>query len=170
MEPLYEITADLIRLNEILDECEGDLTKAGPEIEIYFAEIEGKEAQKLDNYVGLVKTLEMESIAARAEAEQYLAKAAARTRKAEYLLATLHGHMKATQRTKIRTAAGRVLSVVGNGGLLPVAIDEDIVPASLPERFQEISVDKGAIREALQNGEKLPFARLLPRGTHLRIS
>lgn len=171
MRPLYEITADLIALDAVLDEFEGDLSKAGPNVEAWLTEVEGEEAAKLDGYVNLMKSLEMESAAARAEAEQFLCKAKARTDKFEYLKAMLAGHLRATGKSKVKTAGGRTLSIVGNGGHRPVIVDVTD-PMALQERFREVevSISKEKIREALTEGEDLPFARFGDRGTHLRIA
>ncbi|MEX2657877.1 MAG: hypothetical protein WD272_10205 [Balneolales bacterium] len=60
-----------------------------------------------------------------------------------------------------------------NGGQLPVALNEDITPESLPEEFVKVfrEPDMSALRDALLSGneEAMRFARILPRGSHLRI-
>lgn len=63
--------------------------------------------------------------------------------------------------------------VVSSGGKQPIEYDgvvEKDAP-SLPEAFhaRKIMADKEAIRAALERGENLPFARLLPRGRTVRI-
>jgi len=59
------------------------------------------------------------------------------------------------------------LSVCGNGGKQPIDITGEV-----PEDFMytpDPEVDNEHVRKALESGEQLPFAQLLPRGTHLRI-
>lgn len=66
MRPLYEITDDLRRMLDLADETGGELDAAAAE---YLATVEAEEAVKLDGYANLIRTLEMEEAAARAEAE-----------------------------------------------------------------------------------------------------
>lgn len=61
------------------------------------------------------------------------------------------------------------IKIVKNGGLQPLNIDEANVPEEYTKTEIKISPDKDKIRAALNNGEKLDFAELLTRGTHLKI-
>lgn len=174
MAALYQITDDLIRLNDLLEELEGDLSRCGemePAVTAWLEQLEHDQAAKLDSYVGLLRTLEMEAAAARAEKEQWAAKERSRTARAEYLKARLLRHLEATGQAKVTTASGRVVSVVKNGGVAPMEIRPDVTVDALPSRFVRVvrEVDKAAVRAALEAGESLGFAELLPRGTGLRI-
>jgi hypothetical protein len=73
------------------------------------------------------------------------------------------------------------LAVQTNGGVLPLELTlpmgdllaETIEEYAIDERFYRMSVtytlDKEAIRAALEAGEKLPWAKLGERGSHLRV-
>ncbi len=172
--PLYVIRADLMALNDQLDELEGDLSRAGDMEAAVTATLDAlaeEQAEKLDSYVALVRQLRMEATAARAEREQWEAKEKARTARADYLEARLKAHLEATGQPKVSTASGRVVSVVKNGGVQPVEIKPGTTPADVPEDFRKVTVelDRSAIRAALAAGQELEFAKLLPRGTHLQV-
>ena len=70
--------------------------------------------------------------------------------------------------------ANNSLSLVNNGGKLPVLIVEGADPDAVDERFQrvipaKIEFDKDEVRKALEANEKLEFATLGTRGKHLSI-
>lgn len=80
------------------------------------------------------------------------------------LKATLYASMKATGRTSFKTALYS-FTIQGNGGSRPVKLLDDV-----PERWRKPGEpDMGKIREALENGQALPFAALGERGESLRI-
>lgn len=63
--------------------------------------------------------------------------------------------------------------IKGNGGVAPMQVD-DVDPADIAQQWPDLvvvttTINAAAVRERLQSGEALPFARLLPRGTHLEI-
>ncbi|HVL14068.1 MAG TPA: siphovirus Gp157 family protein [Gemmata sp.] len=172
MPTLFQITRELVAWNDVLDEIGGDVTSPVAEAAIaeWYKELIGQEAEKLDGYVGLIKTLEMEAAAAQAEVEQWQAKARARRSRAEYLKAKLLEHMEHTNQVKIATASGRTIAAQQNGGLASMEVFEDMVADMPDEHVQTIRVpDREKIRQALNAGEPLPYARLLPKGRHLRI-
>lgn len=173
--PLYAIGEDLLQLNDLLEACEGDLSRVGelePAVTAWLTSLEAEQAWKLDGYVNLVRQLEMEAAAAQSEAEQWQAKAGARRKRAEYLKDRLKRHLEATGQPKVMTATGRTVAVVGNGGQRPVAIRDGADPMDYPAKFRRWSVefDRAAVRTALECGEDVPFASLAERGTHLRVS
>ena len=58
-----------------------------------------------------------------------------------------------------------------NGGKAPVQLTEGIEVSAIPGRFQRQpppEVDMDAVRDALEAGEVLPWARLVERGEHVR--
>lgn len=172
--PLFAITDDLIRLNDLLDEIEGDMSRLGEmesAITGFMDSLSGEEAAKLDAYVNLIRQLETEAAVAKAEAEQYANKARTRESRAQWLKDRLKMHMERTGQTKVETERGRTVAIQKNGGKLPLAVNEDVNLDALPLWFTKIvrSVDTDAVRTALERGEILDFARLEERATHLRI-
>jgi hypothetical protein len=170
---LFELTSDLRALDELLEERDGDITD--PEVERavtnWFAELSSNEGAKLDCYVGYIRTLEMEASAARAEAEQYEAKAKTREKRVAWLKDRVKLHLEQTHRAKVETATKRVIAIQPNGGMAPLLMADPLDPAALPDEYVRVKrePDREAIRRALADGAVLPFARLGEKGTHLRI-
>jgi hypothetical protein len=168
MRSLFAITADLVAVAESIDDS-GELS---PDVEAFFGTLETEEAEKLDNYVNLVKQLDAEAVAAVAEAEQYRAKATARTNAVARLKARLKLHLEQTGRTKVATTTNRTIRIQANGGKVPLILADGLDAYALPGAFQKVTVSPNteAIRDALEAGEQLPFAALGEKETHLRIS
>lgn len=169
---LFEIGEDMRALLAIMDECDEELTPdVDAALDQWFKELSNGEAAKLDGYVNLIKTLEMEATAAIAEAEQYEMKARVRKNRVARLKDRVKEHLEATGRKKVETATKRTIAIQANGGVIPVKIAEGTDPASIPDEFAIVTraPNLDAIREKLKTGESLPFATLGERGTHLRI-
>lgn len=174
MKPLYAITDQMLRLNDLLEEVEGDLSRLGEReeaVSLLLSELEADQGVKLDNLLDLARQLEMEAVAAKAEAEQWAAKAKTRQARSEYLLGIVKQHLTATGQPKVRTATGRTVAVVANGGQPPVQLAEAIDPAAVPEEFVRVKkeIDMQRVRLFLESGGRLAFATLGERGNHLRV-
>ena len=171
---LFQIGDDLVALDNLLDEIEGDLSRA-PEIEpavvAWFDSLANDEALKLDGYCNLLRQLDGEVAVAKAEAEQYQMKARTRENRIKFLKGRLQQHLERTKRTKVQTATGRTIAIQTNGGNPPVVLDPGLTPDLLPEQFVKVvrTIDTDAIRDELKAGGEVPGARLGDRGTHLRI-
>lgn len=168
---LFEIGDEFAQIHALLAETGGELT---PDIEVRVTEwletLADEEGRKLDGYAAYIKLLDMEAVAAKAEAEQWAKRAQVRTNAAKRLKDRLRDHLTDTGRTKATSAKGVVITVQANGGKPPLEVDT-VDPATLPDQLCRTvrSVDTEAVRAALDAGEVLPFARLGDRGTHLRI-
>lgn len=166
---LFAIGDELRAVLDLVDES----AELPPIVEQWFAEIGDAEAEKLDAYAGLIRSLEGEAAVAKAEAEQFQAKAAARENAVKRLKDRVKLYLESTGRTKAVSKAGRTFAIQANGGKLPLVIDPAVKPEDLPREYQRITVgyDTEAIRDALEDGLEFPktFARLKPRGNHLRV-
>lgn len=177
MQPLFQIGNDLLTLNDLIDECNGDVSDPGVEhaLNQWLIELTDQEAVKLDSYVYLIKQLIGESDMLHDEAVEYSAKAKARLARADWLKRRLKMHLEATGRQKIGTAKGHTIYTQTNGGKKPVTINDDMYsPHEVPEKFVRIKkeFDTDAIRKALEADDAdLPvgLASLGEIGTHLRI-
>lgn len=176
--PLFDIGADLLRVRDVIDNPPEGIPEGmdmpafdgtSDLLREWFDSLKDEEAAKLDNYVGLIKTLEMEAVAAQAEAEQWKAKAESRKRRIEWLKERLLSHLVATGRDKVTTATGRVIAAQANGGKEPLLMHEGTT--DVPAEFIILvpTVDKEKVRKKLEAGEVLEFAQLGERGRHLRI-
>lgn len=172
---LFDIGDDLRALANLMDECDADALS--PEVDAalshWFAELAADEGRKLDGYVGLIRTFEMEASAAKAEAEQYAMKARTRENRIARLKDRLKGYLEATGRKKVETETKRVLAIQANGGVQKLSIVSGVKPEDVPPEFQKVTVeiDTNRVREALSGTDPLAidFAWLEPRGTSLRI-
>lgn len=165
---LFELTQEYLRVEDAVNSAvDGEIDEA---INTLIDELNSNIAVKTDGYVSLIRRLESQAAAAKAEAEQYQAIAKAREAAVDRLKARLMDHMKATGQTKIVTATSRTVSVINNGGQLPLIVDEmpiDKLPVEFIRHRPEI--DRPKIRETLERGESLPFARFGERGQRLNI-
>lgn len=170
---LFEIQNDLLAANETLEENGNDLADPAftAAIEAYFADLKTAEAEKIDGYIAWMKHLEMEQEAMSREMQEYQKKAASRAARVEHLKARLKQHMDRTGVTKLTTAKGRTLSVVKNGGKVPLVIVGGYTPDDVADEMVKVTktFDQDAIRKALAEGRPIPFAKLGEPGTHLRI-
>ena len=172
--PLFKIGTELEALNCLLEETGGELKNQEAEgaVTAWLTEMEEDQAHKLDSYVDLIRLNEGEALAARAEAEAYATAARTRENKVKWLKEQMKLHLERTRQVKgVKTATGRTVSVQKNGGALPLEIDtvpiEQLLAADMTKTT--VTADSDKIRKALLAGAELPFARLKPAGTHLRI-
>ncbi len=158
--PLFAITDDMLRLEELFERQEdgglaaGELDEA---MEKYLAGLELEEAVKLEGCAAVVRQWEMEEAAAKAEAELYAMKARARAARVAWMKNRVKAHLTKTGRRKVTTSTGRTITVQANGGRPGLTIDPVTVEL-LPSRFTETVVqpDRAAIRAALDKTRELP--------------
>jgi len=170
---LLDIDDDLMALDDLLAETGGDISdpQVAEAIDGIMAELESDFLSKADRIVAYVQELNLRSEARKKEADRLAKRAKQDKHTADFLKQNLLSVMQKHGRKRVDTDRFKV-TVAGNGGKLPVDISEDVDVKMLPEKFQHVErrVDKDAVREALESGETLTFARLGERGQHLRIS
>ena len=170
---LMQIGEDGLALDALIEEFaathDGDLTEIAPQIDAWLEENANALELKLEGYTGVIREYEARAKARKEEAQRIMALAQVDANQASALKDRLKYFFEVRGLVKIETATAKI-SLVNNGGVVPVIIDE-IAPEELPEKFQRVIVeaDKKAIREALEQMEELPFARLGERGKSLRI-
>ena len=174
VRPLFTITADLMRVNELFDRAEdGEVPHTDAHVALldWLAGLEREQEQKLDSYLYLMSTLETHAAAAKAQAELFLAKHGSYAERAAVLKGRLKEHLERTGQREALTASGRVVRVQKNGGTPPLVFTREVQPAALPDRFKKVAVtpNEPAIKAALKAGEVLDFAALGEAGTHLRV-
>lgn len=127
--------------------------------------IEGEIEDKADGYAKIIKELETKQKSRKEEAKRLTESARTFENKINFLKQNLFYAMKQTGKTKFTTDLFS-FNIVKNGGKQALTIDGE-VPEEYTKTIIENDTDK--IRKALENGEKLPFAHLEPRGESLRI-
>ena len=127
--------------------------------------IEGEIEDKANNYAKIIKELEAKQNARKEEAKRLTESAKVFENRVKALKKNLFNSMKATGKTKFATDLFS-FNIAKNGGKQTLTIDGEV-----PEEYTKavIENDTDKIRQALENGEKLIFAHLEPRGESLRI-
>jgi hypothetical protein len=181
MPKLFEIAADLQNLSDAISAADEAPEEMQTELEAVFAEMLAatlaERSEKLDNYAGLIQSLENSAALREAKAQPYLdeaarlkALAAADKARAQALKKRLQLFMELTGETKIESAYHK-FSIVKNGGKLPLIVDDGVTIADIPSEFHrvDVSVDNSAVRAVLESGDTLEWARLGERGSSVRI-
>jgi hypothetical protein len=165
---LYEIQNELMALLDMATETDKSAELEAAMQEHTNALIEAFDA-KVDDYAALIRICETRAETRLAEVERMKKLAVADDALAQRLRQNLILAMQQTKRTKVQTNRF-ALSVVSNGGKQPVQVTDE---TALPEEFKipvySVKIDKEAIRAALENGETVDGATLLPRGVRLSL-
>lgn len=160
MLSLYEMTKDWENVFEML---------LDPEIpeEAIFDTIEMIEADmdvKADGYAKIIKSMDGDAAQIDAEIKRLQDRKASITNRQKMMKQRLADSMKATGRTKFKTALFS-FNIQENGGAQPVELLDEVPAAWLKPGTPDLA----KIRDYLANGNTLPFAALGDRGESLRI-
>lgn len=173
MQSLYDIEGDLIALWDLLAETGGDVSTPDVEstIDEWFASINNDLRTKVDGYCCLISEIESRAAARLTESTRLRQLANIDSRSAKGLRDRLHGFMERSGTKRLDTNRYRV-TVAQNGGKRPLLVNDDVDP----ELWKDFAVqpppeiDLAALREHLDSGNVLEWARLGDRGSHLRIA
>lgn len=168
---ILDLSSDLVDLKEEITFAH-DSEDADEIMAAYLYQcVNGKEDHKrLDNYVTLIKEFERQSEARKKEAERLATLSKIDEDLSKRLRFALQTQLEQIGLKKISTERYNI-SLVKAGGLKPLNLTPDLNPEELPDNYKQVKVtpDKGAIREAFEAGESLPFANLGERSSTLRI-
>lgn len=165
---LFNISDDLEKLNELLDEI-GDDTQQQELIQEWFEQLGEERDRKLDAYAALIAEMQTRAEVRKAEAKRMLELATSDESRAKILKDKLKWFFEKHQLKTLETARYK-LSVAKNS-TRPLIVNPNAAIAQLPEEYKKVSVelDTAAVREALKQGVELSFAHLGEAGTHIRI-
>lgn len=165
-----EVSQELLELEQEIDELAGEEQEAA--IAKWFKTLENTDMNqfiiKMDNYSALIQELKFRAEVRKEEAARLSTRAKVDTEKGKALRKHLITFLKEGDLKSFDTPRFN-LKVCENGGYTPVKINEELDINSVPDRFITKEVNKNAVREALENGEILTFAKLEERGQNLRI-
>ena len=163
MSRLYELTADLMTLQEMLEEAVDDEQVLLDTLE----GVQGEYEVKLEAYCKVIKNLEADMDALKAEAKRLTDKRKTLENNVNRLKKAMFDSMKATNTDKVKGALFTV-AIQRNGGKLPVIVDVDV--SELPDELVKVvaSPDLDAIGKLLETGESM-YAHFGERGESLRI-
>ena len=165
MNTLYELTNDYKSLLDLAGSMdENELQTFNDTLEAVLGEIE----VKADGYAVVLAEIEGRINTVNREIGRLEAIESALSNTRRRMIDRLKTAMEDIGKKEIKTDLHR-FKIVGNGGKLPITIQEDCVPEEYTKTEVKITPDKDKIRTALESGEVLPFAQLQERGTHLKI-
>lgn len=160
---LYELTSDLLVLQEMLEETVDDQCLLDT-----LEGVQGEYEVKLESYCKVIKNLEADMEALKAEAKRLTDKRKVLENNVDRLKKAMFDSMKLTGTDKVK---GQLFTVAiqKNGGKLPVIVDVDT--SELPDELVKIteSPDLEAIYEVLTTHGTSKYAHFGERGESLRI-
>lgn len=162
MANIYELTTEWQNVFEMLLDPEIPEDAVFDTIEMIEVDMD----TKADNYAKLIKSMDGDVGAIDQEIKRLQERKATITNRKTQLKVNLEYMMRATGRTKFKTALFS-FGIQKNGGVPPLMLAPDIpIPA---EYLKPGDPDTAKIRQALENGEALSFAAFGERGESLRI-
>lgn len=167
---LRDISDDIMALEDLLMEMGGDVTdeQVDAAINDWLAENRENLQSKLDGYATLILEIDDRARARRDEARRLHALATTDENAVKRLKERLTYFMLAHNEKKVETQHHR-LWVQKNGGKTPLHYEEGLVP---DEYFQTVTtkvLDTDRLRKDLEAGKEVPGAKLLEKGSHLRV-
>ena len=161
---LYELTADYLALQELMEDPEVDAQVIADTLEA----IEGDFEVKAENYAKMIRNMEGSILAIEAEQDKLAAKKAILKGNAKRLKDNLQAAMIATGKRKFKTDLFS-FNIQKNGGKAPVILDVKDT-SELPDELVRIKEepDLDAIRTLCEKGD-CKYAHLGERGESLRI-
>lgn len=163
MSKLYELTTDLLTLQELLESPLDDEEILKDTLEA----VQGEYELKLEAYCKVIKNLEADMDALKNEAKRLTDKRKTLEANVDRLKKAMFDSMKATGTEKVK---GQLFTVAiqKNGGKLPVIVD--VPTEDLPDELVKIveSPDLEAIGKLLESGN-CKYAHYGERGESLRI-
>lgn len=164
MASIYEITDDFLHIQDMMEDPELDPQTLADTLEA----IEGELEVKAENYAKVMKNLEGDIVAIKAEIDRLTSKKKAIENNIKNMKATLQNVMEVTGKTKFKTD---LFSFGIQKNAPSVVIDVEDV-RDIPEdylKFKEPEVDKTAIKAAINDGVDLSGIAHLEQSQSLRI-
>lgn len=161
MSTLFELTNEFSELYSMLTDPDADLECVNDTLDAVKGEIE----VKASGYVAVLQQMEMEQQKAEELAKAFKAKADIRKNSIKRLKDAMKWAMLEMKADKIE-AGDFTIKLQKNGGKQPLQIIGEV-----PDNFKRIIYedDTELIRKHLEAGEKLDFAYLEERGSHITI-
>ena len=150
MANLYEITQDYMTILAMMENPELDPQTLADTMEA----VEGELEVKAENYAKVIRNLEGDIAAIKGEVERLSAKKKTLENNIKNMKSALMMAMETTGKTKFKTE----LFSFGIRKNAPAVVMDEPYIENVPERFlkySEPTINRSAIKEAIQNGENL---------------
>lgn len=164
MSNIYEITNDYLQIMAMLEDSDLDPQTLADTME----GIEGEFEIKAENYAKVMKNLEGDILAIKAEIDRLTSKKRVIENNIKNMKSTLQTAMETTGKTKFKT---ELFSFNIQKTAPSVVIDEQYIE-NIPDKYlkyKDPEIDKTAIKDAIQKGEDLDGIAHLEIKNTLRI-
>lgn len=161
---LYDITNDYMQLMQMMEDPEMDSQTLSDTME----GIEGELEVKAESYAKVMKNLEADVVGIKAEIDRLSERKKTIENNIKKMKETLQFAMETTGKTKFKTE----LFSFGIRKNAPAVVMDEPYIENVPERFlkySEPTINRSAIKEAIQKGEDLEGLAHLEQSTSLRI-
>lgn len=161
---IYQITNDYLQLMQMMEDPELDPQTLADTME----GIEGELEDKADNYARVMKNMEADLNGIKAEIDRLSTRKKTIENNIKRMKEALQFSMETTGKTKFKTE----LFSFGIRKNAPAVIMDEPYIENVPERFLKYSdptINRTAIKEAIQNGEDLEGLAHLESSTSLSI-
>jgi hypothetical protein len=161
---LYEITNDYMQLMQMMEDPEMDPQTLSDTME----GIEGELEVKAESYAKVMKNLEADVVGIKAEIDRLSERKKTIENNIKKMKETLQFAMETTGKTKFKTE----LFSFGIRKNAPAVVMDEPYIENVPERFLKYSdptINRSAIKEAIQNGEDLEGLAHLEQSSSLSI-
>lgn len=164
MSSLYEVTGNILALQELLESPLDDEDILKDTLEA----VQGEYEAKIEAYCKVIKNIEADAEAIKAEIKRLTEKRKTLENNVDRLKKAMFDSMKATNTPKVKAGVFNV-AIQRNGGKLPIILDVDV--SKLPNKFVKVekSADLEAIYDVLTTNGTSNFAHFGERGESLRI-
>lgn len=165
MANLYEITEDMMRLMDMMNDPDTD----NEALEEAMQEVQANFEEKAESYCQVIKQFEADAAAYNAEADRLKQRQTVCENNVKRLKEALQKALVATGHEKGFNAGLFRLKVSNNGGVRPIVIDGEV-----PAEYKIVKYENNneAIRKYLEgfaDDKGCSFAHFGERGTHLSI-
>lgn len=164
MATLYQITSDYLQLMQMMEDPEMDPQLLADTME----GIEGELEVKAESYAKVMKNLESDVVGIKAEIDRLSERKKTIEANIKKMKETLQFAMETTGKTKFKTE----LFSFGIRKNAPAVVMDEPYIENVPERFLKYSdptINRSAIKEAIQNGEDLEGLAHLEQSKSLTI-
>lgn len=164
MANLYEITQDYMTILAMMEDPELDPQTLADTMEA----VEGELEVKAENYAKVIRNLETDVAGIKAEIDRLSERKKTIENNIKRMKEALQVSMETTGKTKFKT---ELFSFSVRNNAPKVVMDEEYIE-NVPERFlkySEPTINRSAIKEAIQSGEDLEGIAHLEQSTSLTI-